>query len=208
MPQKGAQDTRGEGRWKSVQCQACGCAGTRKQQTFSALRYFRMYSLIQDFRFSLRLMRKRPGVTFLAIAALVLGIGANSAVFTVVNSVLLRPFPLPDPDRVVIIWATSKQIPNMAVSHPEYLDWKKQSRSFQSMAALQAISFNMTGRGHAEHLKGIKRSASFFKVLGLPPGLGRDFTEEDDRPGASRVAIMGRGFWERRFGSDPGILGK
>ncbi len=153
-------------------------------------------------------MRKRPGVTFLVIAALVLGIGANTAVFTVVNSVLLRPFPLPDPDRVVIIWATSKQIPNMAVSYPEYLDWKEQSHSFQSMSALQAISFNMTGRGHAEHLNGMKASASFFKVLGLPPGLGRDFTEEDDRPGASRVAIMGRGFWERRFGSDPGILGK
>jgi len=167
-----------------------------------------MYSLIQDFRFSLRLMRKRPGMTFLVIAALVLGIGANTAVFTVVNSVLLRPFPLPEPNRVVIIWATSKQIPNMGVSYPEYLDWKEQSHSFQSMAALQAISFNMTGRGHAEHLNGIKASASFFKVLGLPPALGRDFTEEDDRPGASRVAIMGRGFWERRFGSDPGILGK
>lgn len=182
--------------------------GNEKGAGFSALRYSRMYSLIQDLRFSLRLMRKRPGMTFLVIAALVLGIGANTAVFAVVNSVLLRPFPLPDPDRVVIIWATSKQIPNMAVSYPEYLDWKQQSHSFQSMAALQAISFNMTGRGHAEHLNGIKASASFFKVLGLPPGLGRDFTEEDDRPGASRVAIMGRGFWERRFGSDPGILGK
>ena len=167
-----------------------------------------MYSLIQDFRFSLRLMRKRPGMTFLVIAALVLGIGANSAVFTVVNSVLLRPFPLPEPDRVVVILATSKQVPNMGVSYPEYLDWKEQSHSFQSMATLQTVSFNMTGRGHAEHLNGIKASASFFKVLGLPPGLGRDFTEEDDRPGASRVAIMGRGFWERRFGSDPGILGK
>ncbi len=182
--------------------------GNQKAAGFSALRYSRMYSLIQDFRFSLRLMRKRPGMTFLVIAALVLGIGANSAVFTVVNSVLLRPFPLSDPDRLVIILATSKQVPNMGVSYPEYLDWKEQSHSFQSMATLQAVSFNMTGRGHAEHLNGIKASASFFKVLGLPPALGRDFSEEDDRPGASRVAIMGRGFWERRFGSDPGILGK
>src|SRR3989454_4909200 len=182
--------------------------GNQRAAGFSALRYSRMYSLIQDFRFSLRLMRKRPGMTFLVIAALVLGIGANSAVFTVVNSVLLRPFPLPEPDRVVVILATSKQVPNMGVSYPEYLDWKEQSHSFQPMATLQTVSFNMTGRGHAEHLNGIKASASFFKVLGLPPGLGRDFTEEDDRPGASRVAIMGRGFWERRFGSDPGILGK
>jgi putative ABC transport system permease protein len=167
-----------------------------------------MYSLIQDFRFSLRLMRKRPGMTFLVIAALVLGIGANSAVFTVVNAVLLRPFPLPHPDRLVVIWATSKQTPDMGVSYPDYLNWKEQSHSFQSMATFQPISFNMTGQGPAEHLKGFKASASFFKVLGLPPALGRDFAEEDDRPGATRVAIISRGFWERRFGSDPAILGK
>src|SRR5260370_37148956 len=122
-------------------------------------------------------MRKGSGTPFLAFGFLGRGAGPTPAVFTVVNSVLLRPFPLPDPDRVVIIWATSKQIPNMAVSHPEYLDWKEQSRSFQSMAALQAISFNMTGRRHAEHLNGIKASASVFNLLGLPPALRRDFSE-------------------------------
>jgi putative ABC transport system permease protein len=167
-----------------------------------------MNSLGQDIRFSLRLMRKRPGMTLLVITALVVGIGINSAVFTVVNAVVIRPLPIPDPDRFTMIMTKSQQFPNMPVSYPEYLDWKKQSRSFQHMATLRLMNVNLTGYGTPEHLKGIRTTASFFKVLGLSPAMGRDFTEDDDRPGAARTVIISHGLWERRFGSDPAILGK
>src|ERR1700694_595226 len=167
-----------------------------------------MNSLGQDIRFSLRLMRKRPGMTFLVIAALVVGIGINSAVFTVVNSVVIRPLPLPDPGLLTTIMTRSQQFPNMPFSYPEFLDWKKQNHSFQSMATLRFMSANLTGNGTPEHLKGIRTSASFFKVLGLSPAMGRDFSEDDDRPGANRTIIISHGLWLRRFGADPAILGK
>ncbi len=167
-----------------------------------------MYSLFQDIRFALRLMRKRPGMTFLVIAALVLGIGVNSAVFTVVNAVLLRPLPVPDPERLVILFANSPQFPSMQPSYPEYLEWKAQSRSFQAMSLFRGIRLNLTRQGLPEHLNGIRASASYFKVLGVPPAIGRDFTDDDDRPGAGRVVIISHGLWERKFGGDPGILGK
>jgi putative ABC transport system permease protein len=175
---------------------------------FGAVGFLRMNSLGQDIRFSLRLMRQRPGMTFLVIAALVVGIGINSAVFTVVNSVVIRPLPIPDPDRLTIIRTKSQQFPNIPVSYPEYLDWKKQSHSFQHIATLRFMGTNLTGYGPPEHLKGIRTSASFFKVLGLAPAIGRDFTEDDDRPGANRTVIISHGLWKRRFGGDPTILGK
>jgi predicted permease len=147
-------------------------------------------------------------MTVLVIAALILGIGINSAVFTVVNAVLIRPLPIPAPDRVVSIMMKSQQSSSLPVSYPEYLDWKQQSHSFQEISVLRQLSVNLTGDGHPEHLKGIRASASFFRVLGLPPAMGRDFTEDDDRPGANRVVIISHGLWERKFGADPAILGK
>lgn len=147
-------------------------------------------------------------MTFLVIAALVVGIAINSAVFTVVNAVVIRPLPIPDPDRFIMIMTKSPQFPNMPVSYPEYLDWKKQSHSFQHIATLRLMNANLTGYGTPEHLRGIRATASFFKALGLPPAMGRDFTEDDDRPGAARTVIISHGLWERRFGADPAILGK
>lgn len=153
-------------------------------------------------------MRKRPGMSLLIIAALVLGIGANSSVFAVVNTVLLRPLPLPDPDRLVMVLASSPQFPNMPASYPEFLDWKAECHSFQGMAAYRAIYVNLTGSGVPEHLKGLRVSASFFRELGVGPAVGRDFSDDDDRPGATPVVIISHGLWERKFGSDPAILGK
>jgi putative ABC transport system permease protein len=167
-----------------------------------------MYSLLQDIRFSFRLMRKHPGMSFLVLAALVLGIGVNSAVFSVVNAVLLRPVPLFDPERVVFIYAKSQQSSAVTLSYPEYQDWKAQSRSFQEMAAWQAFYLNLIGNGPPEHLKGMGVSASYFKSLGISPAKGRDFTKDDELPGAARVAIISHGLWQRRFGADPAILGK
>ena len=167
-----------------------------------------MRTLLQDIRFSFRLVRKRPGMSLLVLAAMILGIGVNSAVFSVVNAVLLRPLPISEPERIVVIHATSQQSSAVTVSYPEYQDWKAQSRSFQSIAALESLYFNLTGNGAPEHLRGVAASASYFQTLGLAPTLGRDLNTEDELPGSARVAIISHGFWQRRFGGDPAILGK
>lgn len=153
-------------------------------------------------------MRKRPGMTLLVIATLIVGIGVNSAVFTVVNAVLIRPWPVPGPDRLVLVMMNTQQSTKMAVSYPEYLDWKSQCHSFQDLAIMRSLGVNLTGAGHPQHLNGLQVSASFFKVLDVPPFKGRDFTEDDDRPGANRVAIISHALWEQTFGSDASILGK
>lgn len=148
-------------------------------------------------------------MTALVLATLVLGISLNTAIFSVVNTVLIRPLPIREPDRVV--WLNSKinrtNAP-LGTSYPDYLDWKAQSHSFEAIAAIHTVSFTMTGNGRAEHLKGMGISASGFKVWGVYMVLGRDFTEEDDRLGADRVAILSYAFWQRKFGGDPSVLNK
>jgi putative ABC transport system permease protein len=168
-----------------------------------------MSHLIQDARFSCRLMRKRPGMALLVLVTLVLGIGLNAAIFSVVNAVLLRPLPIFEPERVV--WLHSKVNrtgASLGTSYPDYLDWKSQSQSFEAIAALYALSFTLTGDGPPEHLKATGISAAGFKVWGVSPILGRDFTEEDDRPGATRVSVLSYAFWQREFGGNSKILGK
>lgn len=168
-----------------------------------------MESLIQDVRFSLRLMRKRPGMTVLAIAALVFGIGLNTAIFTVFNAVVLRPLPVFQPDRLFWLHSKVNQTGSpLGTSYPDYLDWKSQSRSFDSIAAMYAVSFTLTGSGPPEHLKGAAISASGFRTWGVNIALGRDFSDDDDRPGANRVAVLDYLFWQRKFGGDPGVLNK
>lgn len=173
-----------------------------------SLVYACMHSLLQDLRFSLRLMRKRPGASFLVLTALALGIGVNAAVFSAVNASLIRPLPVDQPDRIVFFFAKTKEQGYIYYSYPEFLDLKARSRSFQNMSAARGFSFNMTGNGLPEHLSGVGASASYFKILGVTPALGRDFTDDDDRPGAPRVAIINYGLWQRRFGGDHAILGK
>ena len=168
-----------------------------------------MYALLQDIRFSLRLMRKRPGSTFLVVAALTLGIGLNAGIFSVVNAILLRPLPIHEPDRVV--WIRSKVNSTgaqMGTSYVDYLDWKAQNRSFESIAAMYAANFTLTGAGSPENLKASGFSASGFAAWGVNVILGRGFTEEDDRQGADRVTVLSYPFWQRKFGGDPAVLGK
>ena len=167
-----------------------------------------MYSLLQDVRFSLRLMRKHPGFSVLVLAALVLGIGVNSAVFSVVNSVLLRPLPLFEPERVAFIYAKSSQSSYVLVSYPEFQDWRSQSHSFQSMAALIGRLFNMKGKGPPEQLMGYGVTSSIFQTLGIPLAMGRNFTDADEQPGAVRVAVLSHQLWVSRFGGDAAIQGK
>jgi putative ABC transport system permease protein len=166
--------------------------------------------LSQDLRYGMRMLLKNPGFTIVAIIALALGIGANTAIFSVVNTVLLRPLPYKDPDRLVMVWEdNSKQgFPRDTPAAANYVDWRDQNNVFEGMAAMAEISFNLTGAGDPERVDGRRVSASLFSLLGVEPQLGRAFRPEEDRPGANHVVIMSHGLWQRRFGSDPGIIGK
>jgi putative ABC transport system permease protein len=166
--------------------------------------------LLQDLRYGLRTLMKNPGFTVVGVIALALGIGANSAIFSVVNMVLLRPLPYKNPERLVMVWEdNSKQgFPRDTPAVANYIDWRDQNHVFEGMAAMVETSFNLTGAGDPERIDGRRVSASLFPLLGVEPQLGRAFRPEEDRPGANHVVIMGHGLWERRFGSDPGIIGK
>ncbi|HWS87812.1 MAG TPA: ABC transporter permease [Pyrinomonadaceae bacterium] len=167
-----------------------------------------MGTLWKDFRFAARMLWKSPGVTAVAVAALALGVGANTAVFSVVNAALLKPLPYKDPERLVRLSEYSEKIPEMSVSYPNYLDWREQQTSFELMAAMQPGGYNLSGEGEPERLAGRNVSPEFFKVLGVEPAMGRSFTEEENRPGVGRVAVISHGLWQRRFGADPNILGR
>jgi len=166
--------------------------------------------LWQDLRYGLRMLLKNPGFTAVAVIALALGIGANSAIFSVVNTVLLRPLPYKNPERLVMVWEdNSKQgFPRDTPSPANFMDWRDQNHVFESIAALVEISFNLTGAGEPERIDGQRVSASLFSLLGVEPQLGRAFRAEEDQPGGNHVVIISHGLWQRRFGSDPGIVGK
>src|SRR5258706_8875208 len=168
-----------------------------------------MKGLMQDFRFALRQLRKNPGFTAVAVLTLALGIGANTAIFSIVNAVLLRPFPYQAPERLVIIQERDSAGNGFSPSYPNFVDWRAQNTAFDSIAAVRGNeSFNFTGAGEPEQLKGRLVSAEFFSTLGIKPLGGRYFLPEDERPGAAPAVILNYGFWQRRFGGDPDILGK
>jgi len=154
------------------------------------------------------MLRKNPGFTIIAIITLALGIGANTALFSVVNGVLLNPLPYPDPDRLATLSQKTAQFDSASVAYLNFLDWQKDSRSFQMMAAHRSDDFNLTGSGEAERLHGDMVSSAFFKILGVQPLMGRTFTADEDRLGGTPVVVIGSGVWKRKFGSSPDILGK
>ena len=167
-----------------------------------------MVTLLQDLRYALRMLAKSPAFTAIAILTLALGIGANTAIFSVVNSVLLQPMPYQNPGRVVILSETSPQFPEQSVSYLNFEDWRAQNRSFDQMSAFRHDTFSLTGSGTAERVSGRQVSAGFLTLLGVRPVLGRDFLPEDDRQGAAPVVILSYPFWRNKFGGDPQILGK
>lgn len=150
---------------------------------------------------------KSPGFAIVCIIVLALGIGANTAIFSVVNAVLLRPLPYNDSEKLLLLWEKAPDM-DTSVSYPNFMDWRNQSTVFEQIAAFRWDSFNLTGSGEPERLKGRMVSASFFKLLRVPPFRGRDFTSEEDRPGGTPVVILTYGLWQRKFGSDPDIMGK
>jgi predicted permease len=163
--------------------------------------------LIQDLRYGLRMLVRNPGFAVVAVIALALGIGANTAIFSVVNGVLLQPLPYHDPDRLVRVYETSPGFQTMSVACPNYFDWRDQSRSFSGMAGIRWEDYDVTGGGQPEHLNGKMVSADFFRVMGIRPVLGRDFDPRTDRLGNAPVVLISGGLWSRRFGSNPGVLG-
>jgi putative ABC transport system permease protein len=168
-----------------------------------------MHPLIQDLQFTLRLIRKRAGMTILVLAALGLGIGLNSAIFSAVNAIILRPLPIHEPDRVVWLHSrVNRTGGQLGTSYADFLDWKAQSHLFESMAAMYFFSATLSGHGPPQHIKVVGISASGFDVWGIQTASGRNFTNADDDPGANRVVILTYAFWQHQFGGDPSILGK
>ena len=163
---------------------------------------------IHDVRFGLRMLRKNPGFSLVAILTLMLGIGANTAIFSVVRAVLLKPLPYPDPDRLVVMREYQIGGSDMSVNWLNFLDWRAQSRLFEEMAAYNLAHFTLTGEGEPVLLRGATVSASFFPLLGVQPALGRDFKLWDDGVGAAPVVILSHDLWERRFASQPSVVGQ
>jgi predicted permease len=166
----------------------------------------------QDLRYGLRVLRKSPGFTTIALLTLTLGLGINCAIFTVVNAVLLRPLPYPHSDCLVLVQRHFPEITFPSTSTTKFLFWRNHSRAFESMTAY-AFAFsgsgvNLTGTGGPEHLRSLRVSADFFRTLGVQPVLGRGFTEDEDRPGGPNAVVLSYALWQRRFGKDIGILGR
>ncbi len=166
-----------------------------------------MRDLLHDLRYGVRTLLKSPGFTLVAVIALALGIGANTAMFGIVNAVLLRPVPYPQPDRLLKLYSSGRGFHQGSVSYPNFLDWQRSSRSFQEMAAYRTDNFNLTGQANPERLRGAMASARVFAVLGLRPIIGRTFTDEEDRRGAAPVAVVSSTLWKTRFGGDRAVLG-
>jgi putative ABC transport system permease protein len=165
-------------------------------------------TLWQDIRFGARTLRKNPGFTAVAVLTLGLGIGANTAIFSVINAVLLRPPPFKDPERLAFVSEKSKDMDNMSVAYPNFLDWQREQESFSSLAAFRVEEWNITGDGRPERITGLQVSSSFFATLGIQPVRGRVFTADEDKVGGERVVVLSEGIWLRRFGGDPAVLNR
>jgi predicted permease len=167
-----------------------------------------MQTLLQDIRYGIRMLAKNPGFTVVAVLTLALGIGANTALFSVVNGVLLNALPFRQPDRLVALYGNRVQFQRASISYPNFLDWQLQNRTFDSMAAFRPDDFNLTGAGEAEHIRGEMVSADFFSTLGVQPLIGRWFNPHEDQPGGAPVAVISAGLWTSKFGSRPDIAGR
>jgi predicted permease len=165
-------------------------------------------TLLRDVRYGLRQLRRNPGFTAIAIVTLALGIGATTAIFTVVNGVLLDPLPYPHPARVMILTESSRKSPEMGVSYLNFLDWQREQRSFSDMAGYHQDAFNLATPRGAEVVTIGTVSADFFRTLGIPPALGRGFSAADDHLGAAPTALVSYGFWKRYFGGKRDVIGK
>jgi predicted permease len=167
-----------------------------------------MNTLLNDLRYGLRMLRKNPGFTAVAIITLTLGIGANTAIFSVVSGVLLNPLPYPEPERLVALYSKSPQFDRSSISYPNLLDWRRDNRSFTEIAGYRGDDVSLTGMGEPERLPAEMVSASFFTLLGVKAELGRTFLMSEDQIGAAPVVVISNGLWKRKFGSSRDAVGK
>jgi putative ABC transport system permease protein len=171
-----------------------------------------MDSILKDLKYTIRSLLKHPGFTVVAVITLALGIGANTAIFSLVNAVLIRPLPFPNADRLVMVWEDMSSISspgNYSESAPgTYADWKAQQSVFEDMAVLNWRPLNLTGDGEPEKIASYGVTANFCSLIGIQPAIGRNFTTEEDRPGGAKVGILSHELWQRRYGGDRGILGR
>jgi hypothetical protein len=175
-------------------------------------RFRRLEDLWQDLRYGARMLLKNPGFTAVAVIALALGIGANTAIFSVVNAVLLKPLPYYDPQRLVLVTEVPPEKDGERggeyAGSIDYILWQAESKAFDHLIAFNWSNTYLTGRGEPERLDSVWTTANLFPALGVAPQLGRAFAPEEDRPGGARVVILSHAFWQRRFGGDPAVIGQ
>src|SRR5262245_17460777 len=169
-----------------------------------------MRALLQDLRFGARMLLKKPGFTIVAVVTLALGIGANTAVFSLINAVLLRPLQFYEPERLVMVWedASFAGFPQQDPAPANYVDWKARQSVFEDMAALESRGSRLTGDGEPQQVYSYSVTANFFPLLGVAPALGRTFSPEEENPGANKVVVLSNNFWQRRYGGDLNIMGR
>jgi putative ABC transport system permease protein len=168
-----------------------------------------METFRQDLKYGIRMLAHSRGFSAVAVLTLALGIGANTAIFSVLEGVVLAPLPFHQPDRLVLVRENSLTLKReMSVSYPDFVDWQRSARSFQQIAGVKFEGFDLTNPGTPEHLDGEEISAGFFSTLGIPPILGREFSPDEDRPNGAPVAIISNRLWRNRFGGSPEALGK
>lgn len=165
-------------------------------------------TFLQDVRYGLRMLLKAPGFTAIVVLTLALGIGATTAMFSVVQGVMLAPLPYPHPDRLVLIWQSNPHAPHVSVSLPDFRDWQRNARSFEALSGLRWYEFNLTSPDNPEHVDGYEIPSGFFKMLGVHPLLGREFSTQEDQPGGAPVAMISAGEWSTRYGRSADVLGK
>ena len=169
-----------------------------------------MDNLLQDVRYAVRQLLRSPGFTAVAVLTLALGLGANTAIFSVVHGILLRPLPYPEPERLAMVWLHNpgEGIDKDIASFPLFADWRANAKSFEQMVAYTGGGFTLTGRGAPEQLRGARVAAGFFPMLGVPPAQGRGLLDDENLPGREKVVVLGHGLWQRRFGGDPAVVGQ
>ena len=170
--------------------------------------YPRIETVRGDLAYAARMLRKNPGFAAAAVLTLALGIGANTAIFSICNAVLFKPLPYAEPDRIVTLWERSSNGKLSTVAQANFVDWRNESRSFSDMAPMNSSSFILGGQGEATRLVGAGVSSNFFSLLGVRLRCGRNFLPEEDRPGQNRVAILSHRIWQQRFGADREIVGR
>lgn len=179
-----------------------------KQQCRESRRAHVTETLAQDLRYGLRMMRRSPAFTAVVVLTLALGIGANTAMFSIVNTVLLSPLPYPHPEQLVTLHESKQNFQYGSISYPNFLDWQKENRTFSAMTVIRNSGFSLTGTGEGEQVSGLFISSSFFEMLGVAPTLGRDLRPGDDVIGAPPVVLLDAALWQRKFGAAQDVIGR